>query len=567
MPFTLEDILPEDQTPRTVQLHELVPNVLNVMHQHDYGQLPVVDQDGKTSLDQVVTFDGVVQAIQSFGTHLELLQVRDVARRAKTYAADADLLATLDDIQRDNFALIVNDKNHLTGIVTTADTTVFFREYAQDLMQIEGIESHLKEVIRSLYTGDDPGLNAAIETVTDRAADTRKRLPLAIKAYLGKAGIEIPISGSDGEAIKEAEKKLGLPEANKTFENLSFDEFTQVLLRHPDAANLSTKNVAELRRLLEHVRNARNKLAHFRGELSSEERRTIQFAAEWLERNLIVAERPPIAMVSSTDTVKIVTEATPMHEVIARDEVEPGPHGSYAPLAKYLEGQDPALTSVTLMFQDIETILKKELPRSAFEYRAWWSNDPTKPQSAAWLDEGWRTMSISMAERRLTFARTNDLDKAYISFFAKLNTRLEAEKLFPLRNCSPQGQNWMILASFKWIRPEDPQVNWIRPEAANINAQFARRKEFRIELYLDCGDEKSNKQRFDELYARRSIIEGIAGEPLRWERMDNNRACRVAAYTKAQILADVNNPSLLDWAVNKALSHYRAFAPEFPASH
>ena len=55
---------------------------------------------------------------------------------------------------RDNFALIV-DESRLVGIVTTADMATFFREYAEDLMQIEGIESRTKDAIRALYAGDE----------------------------------------------------------------------------------------------------------------------------------------------------------------------------------------------------------------------------------------------------------------------------------------------------------------------------------------------------------------------------------------------------------------------------
>jgi len=117
MPFTLEELLPDDQRLRTVQLHEAVPHAIGLMHQHDYDQLPVVDTDGKTSLEQVVTFDSILQAMRSFNTKPELLQVRDVSRPARVYAADADLLATLDDIQRGNFALIVDEDKVLTGIV------------------------------------------------------------------------------------------------------------------------------------------------------------------------------------------------------------------------------------------------------------------------------------------------------------------------------------------------------------------------------------------------------------------------------------------------------------------
>jgi hypothetical protein len=519
------------------------------MHQHDYNQLPVVDTDGKTSLEQVVTFDSILQALRSFNTKPELLQVRDVSRAVRTYPADADLLATLDDIQRGNFALIVDENNVLTGIVTTSDTTVFFREYAQDLMQIEGIESRMKEAITALYAGDAAGLESAIAAVTDHAADIRKKIPAAIRGYLDKAGLKAP-AGGDTDAVAEAEKRLALPKPGRAFDRLSFDEFTEILLRHPNAPKLAQSGgVGELRGLLQQVRDARNKLAHFRGELTAEERRTIQFASEWLERNLPVPAAEPPPAPTTTTTTTTPPPQQPLHE-----EEESGPRGSYAPLAAHLQAQSPETTSITLTFQEIERLLGKQLPPSAFEYRAWWSNDPTKPQSAAWLEEGWRTTSISMSDRRLTFVRTSDREEAYISFFAKLNARLGAESGFPLRNVSPQGQNWMILASF----------DWSKPESANINVSFTRRKEARVELYLDAGEKRVNKQRFDELLAHKAAIEATVGEPLRWERLDDKRACRIAAYTKAQILTDSDSPALLDWAVKKAVDFHRAFAPEFP---
>jgi hypothetical protein len=208
-----------------------------------------------------------------------------------------------------------------------------------------------------------------------------------------------------------------------------------------------------------------------------------------------------------------------------------------------------------LSFQDIERILGKKLPRSAHEYRAWWSNDPTKPQSSAWLDEEWRTTSLSMTEQRLSFVRTNDREDAYISFFASLNKALEQRTEFPLQGASPQGQNWMVLASF----------DWTGPYSAMVIAAFARRRRFRVELYLDSGDKEKNKRRFDDLFAHKGMIESAIREPLEWERLDEKRACRVAVYTKAYIHVDKNNPILLDWAVRHTLDLYRAFQTEFLA--
>jgi hypothetical protein len=287
-------------------------------------------------------------------------------------------------------------------------------------------------------------------------------------------------------------------------------------------------------------------LAHFRGDLTPEERRTVKFSAEWLENHLPI----PTAETALPPPVPIDTQVSPPQE-----EAE-GPQGSYAPLAAHLEALSNDTTSLSLTFQQIEDILKKELPRSAFEYRAWWSNDPMKPQSAAWLEEGWRTTSVNMTERRLTFVRTNDREEAYIRFFAKLNARLAMESDFPLRNHSPQGQNWLVLAS----------LDRSRPEVAKLVASFARRKRLRIEVYLDYGDKEQNKQRFGQLLKQREEIERLVGEPLEWERLDKRQACRIAIYTKAQILMDADSPVLLNWAAKRATSLYRAFETQFCSS-
>jgi hypothetical protein len=162
-----------------------------------------------------------------------------------------------------------------------------------------------------------------------------------------------------------------------------------------------------------------------------------------------------------------------------------------------------------------------------------------------------------MNERRLAFVRTNERADAYIKFFESLNKRLKAVPAFPSRHVPPpKGASWQVLAFLNWIG---------RGQSASLFATFTRNKEMRIELYLDCGTKELNKQRFDELLTRKSEIESMVGEPLVWERRDENRACRIAITTKARIQADAENPALLDWSTQKAVALYKAFTPEFPS--
>jgi len=67
----------------------------------------------------------------------------------------------------------------------------------------------------------------------------------------------------------------------------------------------------------------------------------------------------------------------------------------YYKLQKYL--QDSTKTEELLKYSEIEDILGFELPRSAYEYKAWWSNG-SHTQANAWLDAGWKVKSVKLTE-------------------------------------------------------------------------------------------------------------------------------------------------------------------------
>jgi hypothetical protein len=55
----------------------------------------------------------------------------------------------------------------------------------------------------------------------------------------------------------------------------------------------------------------------------------------------------------------------------------------------------------------------------------------------------------------------------------------------------------------------------------------ATRNYVRIELYINSGDKENNKAIFDALASKKDKIEAEFGEPLTWERLDNNVTARV----------------------------------------
>ena len=75
----------------------------------------------------------------------------------------------------------------------------------------------------------------------------------------------------------------------------------------------------------------------------------------------------------------------------------------FQPLMEYFENCDRS--SITLSFEEIEKIIGDSLPPSARSWPAWWANDKTHTQSAAWLDTGYKA-SINAAENSVTFIKT-----------------------------------------------------------------------------------------------------------------------------------------------------------------
>ena len=80
----------------------------------------------------------------------------------------------------------------------------------------------------------------------------------------------------------------------------------------------------------------------------------------------------------------------------------------YDRLGRHLSGLDRSQKH-TLTFDQIESLLGFALPRSAKSYQAWWANQKNgrHVQANSWLDEGWVTEDLSLAERRVTFAQSN----------------------------------------------------------------------------------------------------------------------------------------------------------------
>jgi hypothetical protein len=79
----------------------------------------------------------------------------------------------------------------------------------------------------------------------------------------------------------------------------------------------------------------------------------------------------------------------------------------YEPLKRYLDGMFQH-GEVRLGFAEIERILGFDLPRSAYDHPAWWSNTRAgHSHAAAWLDAGWKTVALDREAREVGFIKAD----------------------------------------------------------------------------------------------------------------------------------------------------------------
>lgn len=78
----------------------------------------------------------------------------------------------------------------------------------------------------------------------------------------------------------------------------------------------------------------------------------------------------------------------------------------YAPLTGYLSSS--GMDYILMTFAEVEEVIGDKLPRSAFEYRPWWSNNPSNHVNAySWLRAGYKTADVDMVERKLAFRKAS----------------------------------------------------------------------------------------------------------------------------------------------------------------
>lgn len=148
----------------------------------------------------------------------------------------------------------------------------------------------------------------------------------------------------------------------------------------------------------------------------------------------------------------------------------------------------------------------------------------------------------SVASTRATSARGEAYKAFWTAFLEKLKERApgmtNAKKGLP--------QNWFNISAGR--------------SGFAYAVAFKLKGRFGVELYIDTGDKEKNKQFFEQLYGQKDSIEQELGMVLSWERLDNARACRIAALCEGRIdIGERELADLQDWAIATLIKFRKVF--------
>jgi hypothetical protein len=93
-------------------------------------------------------------------------------------------------------------------------------------------------------------------------------------------------------------------------------------------------------------------------------------------------------------------------------------------------------------------------------------------------------------------------------------------------------------------------------------ASFAQGKQVRAEVYINTGEQHASKAIFDALEKEKADLERQFGEALKWERLDDKSASRVATYRPGSI--DESPETLAQirgWVIDRLFRFKKVFGP------
>ncbi len=493
MLFPIEDLI-KGRALITIREEDTVKSALELMITHDYSQLPIVDAQRK--LSGIITEKSIAETFHALGNAKKQMplfsqSVGHCRRKPVTLPRGRDIFEALEALERTAAVVVVDDNHVPLGILTDYDAAIFFRDYSQELIRVQDVETTLRDYIRHVFE-DEGFLRESINKQFPRESQNPNDTGLVLEDLTLRQEIEFICSKPHWYRFQD------------------YFGPKDLFYTHMEA-----------------VRKIRNDLAHFKGNIGALEKNALLNAIDWLEgRPGIHLNTSLIGDFISEDATTYNTTAAPtspisqLNSPILKDDV---PTNGDTPLAhELLTGIPRAFRELTLwlkaqhsqrkkgsklglLITDLERLIGEKLPTAAMEHRSWWLNDPDlQPHAAAWLRAGWIVESVDMTWGQVTFLHSKGV--LYQMFFRDLLREAQVG--------SEIYEEWGSLSISQYVRGlRAPNTNVLAiptmVKGIGIKCTLTSHRTLRVEVYFHKRDREWNKKALERVkYAINNVGDG-----------------------------------------------------------
>lgn len=251
--YVASRLVPDGQEVVSVPPDTPVSDALALMKEHDFSQLPVLVEGEVIGVFSYRFFAQQVVELPKQENPLEM-GVEDLLEPPRFARARSPLKEVLDILGHDGCVLIGDDHN-LLAVVTGDDALSFLWGAAEPILLLQGIELAVRDLMRTACDSE-----SALGECIARGMQSSNRL-------------------DKGELLK--------------LEELSFGETINVLSNGDNYDTYFNRTFGQSRRFtrskLEHVKNIRNQVVHFRSETTIEQIETLVTTQNWLHQKRATA--------------------------------------------------------------------------------------------------------------------------------------------------------------------------------------------------------------------------------------------------------------------------------------
>lgn len=249
--FRVSQLVPDDQNVLTVGVGTTVDHALELMRENNFDQLPVTTSSGRVI--GTFTHRSLAHGLRHLTAKNEVLKtpVDDLVEELRFVRTAQDVSEILSALEVDH-AVLVGDEDRLLAVVTTADVSRFLWQRTRPFVLLRDIELGIRDLMRSCCSEDQ--LVEAI--VACRAPDDNRTV--------------------------------------RRLEELTLGDLLSVLLHGPSYGDYFRLSFGRNRELvsstLSPVREIRNKVFHFRDEVSGEDLQCLVEVTTWLRRKIMIRD-------------------------------------------------------------------------------------------------------------------------------------------------------------------------------------------------------------------------------------------------------------------------------------